>query len=445
MSEHRFDTPGPVELKVTIPAGEISVQTIDGDESFVTIEGSPKLVEQTTVEQRGDAIVVEFHGKHAGISIAIGNLSFGGGRLEVRARVPHASRARLNSASADMTLDGKLESLELKTVSGDVRGSAEIEGDAAVKSVSGDVRLATIGGDLRVQSVSGDTTVRSIGGSLEAKSVSGDVRVESVRSGHTNATSISGDIEIGIAAGSNVDVDANSVSGELSSEVALASDPGAASFGDGPTVVVRGKTVSGDFRVFRACMRSLLRGRNARLLFGGEAISLFGDWALIIVLGIWAKTLTGSNAAAGLVFFVFAAGRLTVAARRRARRPRAAPAADGQCRRLPRPERAPAAVRARPERRLADLRRHAPLLGRRLGVRLGARRAASRRVPGGAAAGGERARCRRSRRDCGSSRRSPAPGLFAVVGGGAVARARRGDVRRLGRRALGAAHPRRAA
>ncbi len=58
-------------------------------------------------------------------------------------------------------------------------------------------------------------------------------------------------------------------------------------------------------------MRSLLRSRDARLLFGGEAVSLFGDWALIIVLGIWAKSLTGSNAAAGLVFFVFAAGRLT--------------------------------------------------------------------------------------------------------------------------------------
>ncbi|HTO24816.1 MAG TPA: MFS transporter [Gaiellaceae bacterium] len=58
-------------------------------------------------------------------------------------------------------------------------------------------------------------------------------------------------------------------------------------------------------------MRSLLRSRDARLLLGGEAVSLFGDWALIIVLGIWAKSLTGSNAAAGLVFFVFAAGRLT--------------------------------------------------------------------------------------------------------------------------------------
>jgi len=252
MPEHRFTTPGPVELKVTIPAGEISVQTVDGDESVVTVEGSPKLVEQTIVEQRGDAIVVDFHGKHAGISIAIGNLSFGGGRLDVRATVPHSSRARLTTASADVTLDGRLAELELKTVSGDVRSSAEIAGGATVKTVSGDLRLASIGGDLRVQSVSGDATVRSVGGSLEAKSVSGDVRVESVRAGHATATSISGDIEIGIASGSNVDVDANSVSGELSSEVPLASVPEEAGVGDGPTVVVRGKTVSGDFRVFRA-------------------------------------------------------------------------------------------------------------------------------------------------------------------------------------------------
>lgn len=32
---------------------------------------------------------------------------------------------------------------------------------------------------------------------------------------------------------------------------------------------------------------------------------MFGDWALVLVLGIWAKTLTGSSAAAGLVFFTF--------------------------------------------------------------------------------------------------------------------------------------------
>ena len=33
---------------------------------------------------------------------------------------------------------------------------------------------------------------------------------------------------------------------------------------------------------------------------------MFGDWAMIIVLAVWMKVLTGSSSAAGLVFFVFA-------------------------------------------------------------------------------------------------------------------------------------------
>ncbi|MDX6470960.1 MAG: hypothetical protein QOF75_2763 [Gaiellaceae bacterium] len=53
-------------------------------------------------------------------------------------------------------------------------------------------------------------------------------------------------------------------------------------------------------------MRSLLGRRDVRLLLVGQTLSMFGDWAMIIVLGIWAKVLTGSNAQAGLVFFVFA-------------------------------------------------------------------------------------------------------------------------------------------
>ena len=39
--------------------------------------------------------------------------------------------------------------------------------------------------------------------------------------------------------------------GELQSEIPLGSDPESAG-GDGPRLVLRGKTVSGDFRVMRA-------------------------------------------------------------------------------------------------------------------------------------------------------------------------------------------------
>ncbi len=54
-------------------------------------------------------------------------------------------------------------------------------------------------------------------------------------------------------------------------------------------------------------MRALLHDRDARLLLVGQSLSLFGDRSMYLVLGIWVKTLTGSNAQAGLVFFVLAA------------------------------------------------------------------------------------------------------------------------------------------
>ena len=57
-------------------------------------------------------------------------------------------------------------------------------------------------------------------------------------------------------------------------------------------------------------MRQLLADRNTRLLIAGQSLSAFGDWAMLIVLAVWMRTLTGSNALAGLTFFVFAAGSL---------------------------------------------------------------------------------------------------------------------------------------
>jgi MFS family permease len=54
-------------------------------------------------------------------------------------------------------------------------------------------------------------------------------------------------------------------------------------------------------------VRALLRIRDARIFLAGWTVSQFGDWAMIIVLAVWAKSLTDSNASAGLVFFALAA------------------------------------------------------------------------------------------------------------------------------------------
>jgi MFS family permease len=47
---------------------------------------------------------------------------------------------------------------------------------------------------------------------------------------------------------------------------------------------------------------SALRNAHFRRLLIGESVSSFGDTAMFLSLGVWAKDLTGSNAAAGLVF-----------------------------------------------------------------------------------------------------------------------------------------------
>jgi hypothetical protein len=252
MAEHRFHTPEPVELEVKVPAGDIAVETVDGDETSVVVEGTERLVEQTVVELHGNRLTVAFRGGKAfGITIEIGGFRIGNEKLSIRARVPHGSRPEFNTVSADVVVRGRVGSVDAKTMSGDVAVLADVAGDAAVKTVSGDVRLeAPVAGALQAQTVSGDLFAVRIGGSVTTKTVSGDVRIDSVREGQATLQSVSGDIVLGVERGTTLDVDANSISGDLDSEVPLGSDAEVGA--DGPTLVVRGKTVSGDFRLVRA-------------------------------------------------------------------------------------------------------------------------------------------------------------------------------------------------
>ncbi len=252
MPEHTFHTPLPLTLDVSVPAGAIEVETTDGEESTVAVDGDERLLDNVEVRHDGDRLVVEMRGKSKlGVFISLGSHVFGSGGIRVRARVPHGSGVKVKTASADTEIEGRIAELDLNTVSGDVRVRGETGGDARIKTVSGDVDLGNVGGDLSVQSVSGDLRVGPVAGSADTKSVSGDIRLDALTHGDARFASVSGDVEIGIVPGTALDVDAGSSSGDLSSEVALSSEPPSGQDGE-RTVILRGRTVSGDLRVFRA-------------------------------------------------------------------------------------------------------------------------------------------------------------------------------------------------
>jgi len=244
MHEQRFATPDPVRLEIKLAAGEIEVSTVEGEESEVTLTGPQALVDAARVELDGDRLLVTEPKRSF-----LGLLRDFEGSIHVRALVPHGSRVVALTASSDTRLEGSFGGLELKSASGDFRVAGEVAGDVTVKGASGSVHLPHVHGDVDMQTVSGDLRAEAVDGSVAAKSVSGDVRIEALREGRVSVQNVSGDISLGVIPGTAVDVDAGSVSGEVSCEVPL-SKSGAPN--GGPTVVIRSNSVSGDFRVFRA-------------------------------------------------------------------------------------------------------------------------------------------------------------------------------------------------
>jgi Putative adhesin len=277
-----FQTPGPLLLSVRVPAGSIEVETTDGDQTEVDLEpfgDALRLGEHVTVELDSttreviDEARVELLDRPGGgheLVVEIAERRFlvfsTAPRVRVHIRCPHGADLDVKTVAADLRTEGSLGTASVKTVSGEVTLPV-LAGDARVKAVSGDIRIMQAEGGVEAQTVSGDVTAHAAGGDVSITTVSGDLRIdEAGRSVTTKSVSgdqfigavtagamcqsVSGDVYVAIPRGLQVYIDANSRSGDVSSEL----DP---SEGDlaaegGQVAELRIKTMSGDIRIARA-------------------------------------------------------------------------------------------------------------------------------------------------------------------------------------------------
>jgi DUF4097 and DUF4098 domain-containing protein YvlB len=254
---YEFDTATPPRLSVRIPAGLIDVVTGDSTRTTVEVDAIRGSEDDVRVQQRGDTIVVETRTRFGILRDK---------EYAVRIDAPYGADLETETASADVRIRGRLTALNAKTASGDIVAE-DVDGEAKVRSASADVVVRSVGGKADVNTASGDVLLGTVGGEISVRTASGDVRVSEAAAGVSILTasgdqeigtatqgsldlkSASGDVKVGVRRGSRVYVDARSMSGDTTSELAL---EGVETTTEGPLVELKAATMSGDIRIVRA-------------------------------------------------------------------------------------------------------------------------------------------------------------------------------------------------
>jgi hypothetical protein len=186
---------------------------------------------------------------------------------------PSGSGVRVASQSADVTVVGTADRLDVRTASGQVV-AGHVAGAALAQTASGDVRIRSIGGELSARTASGDVEIDSVAGAavvhstsgdvrvhvaatdVQVRTVSGDVRVGDATRGAAEIVSVSGDVEIGVHPGTGASINLNTVSGDTRSDLEISDSPSddSAEGGERPraSLDIRVRTTSGDIRLRRA-------------------------------------------------------------------------------------------------------------------------------------------------------------------------------------------------
>jgi hypothetical protein len=206
VDEHRPANPqGAVEIDNV--AGLIDVQGWDKSEVAVTgtIGKDVERVDVTSDSNRTSIRVVLPKGMHW-------DMRDGDAHLVIH--VPINSSVSTSLVSSDLKVSGVRGALELRSVSGNIRGDGG--GDLRVNDVSGDIHFtATAAKRIEAKSISGDIVLTGGNTDIEASTVSGDARLTLGTVSRARFKTVSGGISATLAVAADAQIDGESVSGDI--------------------------------------------------------------------------------------------------------------------------------------------------------------------------------------------------------------------------------------
>jgi len=193
-------------LRLSNPAGKVRVEV--WDRAAVSVSGTlGEGVDQLRIE--GDAHMLDMK-----VVSLDRDVRRDLGPTDLLVRVPRSARLDLDTASADIRVDGLQGALVAQSVSGDIELSITSP-SVTVASVSGDVRLDAASSDTRITTVSGDIDASGPAGRLYLETVSGNVALAGGQFDRVDLKTISGDMRVDFSLAHDAQVIGESLSGNL--------------------------------------------------------------------------------------------------------------------------------------------------------------------------------------------------------------------------------------
>jgi DUF4097 and DUF4098 domain-containing protein YvlB len=278
-----FETPEPILATIEVTVGDLHIAARDRTDTLVEVrpsdpshEADVRAADQTRVEMTPDGLLVKgakqralpLFGKPGSVDVTIDlpagsrlRADAGVGALRSTGRLADC-RAKLGAGEIDLENTGPVSlrmgaggisvgvvtgSAEITTSTGPVQ-LTEVDGPAVIRNANGETFIGAITGNLQISASNGAVSVDRADGDVTAKTANGALRVGRVSRGITSLKTSMGEIEIGIAPGTAVLLDAETRLGSVRNGLATTNGPESAD----ETAEVHARTAVGDIVIRRA-------------------------------------------------------------------------------------------------------------------------------------------------------------------------------------------------